>query len=710
MSSASDSAAFMADPKWASFIPPAPPQRSTRHLPSHEDCSPLSVEDVQSHLRAGGTLGGMKGYEERSGQIDMAGAVADAFNRGGHLMVEAGTGVGKSLAYLVPSVLWAWANDTPVVISTATRNLQGQLMGADIPRAALTLGENAPKLKAALLKGRTNYLCLKSVEDYFAAGFWTLPADEQAMLPAFIDWLHRTEDGDLDGYDGIDRSLLSRPGDECLGRRCPYASQCFVRKARQRAAEAHVIVANHSLVLAEAMSPGAGILPAYGRLVFDEAHNLEGVATEQLSSEFSLSIVEGAVRRLLRHHREASSRTAPVLRAASAFLSFLGAIMPKERDTLRYGAGRVYWEDTRRLSELQLAFERPLLELVNYLRDQSQSTNDGDKAMKLESSASAFLTIANEAAFVVEGADASFAYWVERTGEGGRRSRVRLVAAPLSVAHDMNKLFYDVKDSVVLFSATLRVGGDFRYMSRRLGFGAECGQSQKERFSCITAPSPFDYFRQSLALAADYLPDPSSDPLRYAETLARTLADLFVETRGRALALFTSYEMMKAVASFAHGLLEAAGIRLLVQGEGLSREALTRALRDEDELTAVFGAQSFWEGVDIAGDALSCVVVTRLPFAQVGDPMVEARGEKIEREGGSQFRDYALPEAVIRFRQGFGRLIRTKSDRGVVVVTDPRLVTKNYGAIFRKSVPATFHTVTGQDELINCVRDFLDAD
>jgi ATP-dependent DNA helicase DinG len=235
-------------------------------------------------------------------------------------------------------------------------------------------------------------------------------------------------------------------------------------------------------------------------------------------------------------------------------------------------------------------------------------------------------------------------------------------------------------------------------MARRLG----CA----ERFRMLTAESPFDYLRQALVLAPDCLPDPSSDAAAYSEALAALMKDLFGVTQGRALVLFTSYEMMNAVAAYARGVLAAGGIRLLVQGEGISRESMTRELREGGASTVLFGAQSFWEGVDVAGEALSCVVLARLPFAQVGDPIIEARSEKIAREGGSSFRDYALPEAVIKFRQGFGRLIRTKRDRGVVVVTDPRLVTKSYGAVFRKSIPASVHTVTDLSDLLSRISNF----
>lgn len=692
-------AEFIDDPDWAGFIPEMQGAAKSRHLPTHEDCARIDVESATLHLRKGGTLGTMPGYEERPGQIDMSGAIVRAFNEREHLMVEAGTGVGKSLAYLVPSILWSWTNDTPVVISTATRNLQSQLINSDIPKALQILGDDAAKFKVALLKGRGNYLCLRAVSEFFAAGFWTMSAEEQELMPAFIEWLRSTPDGDLDSYEGLPRNVLSCPGEECGGRRCPFYSKCFVYKARKAAAEAHLVIVNHALVLAEATAPGSGILPGYGRLVLDEAHNLESIATEYLSHEFSLPELNRIVRRLVRHHRAASEKAKEVTLAAGAFIRFLGKLLPPKGDVVRFKAGGLYWEDAAVLATLQSAFERPLIELVHYLHDFCDTTEDLNLVQKLSSAAGSLLAFANSAAFVVKGEKESHAYWIERMRAAHRaKPYVRLVAAPISVADDLHKLLYDPKDSVILCSATLRVGNDFRYMAKRLG----CA----ERFQMLTATSPFDYFRQALVLAPDCLPDPSANPAEYAGALAILMRDLFSVTHGRALVLFTSYEMMNAVAATAHRLLADAGITLLVQGEGLSRESMTRHLK-EDEGVVLFGAQSFWEGVDVAGEALSCVVLARLPFAQVGDPVIEARSEKIDREGGSSFRDYALPEAVIKFRQGFGRLVRTKSDRGVVVVTDPRLVTKNYGATFRKSIPASVHTVTEPDDLLERVASFF---
>lgn len=754
-------AAFIDDPDWSRFIPEMREGTRTRHLPTHEDCERVDVESAALHLTAGGTLGRMPGYEERPGQIDMLRAVLHVFNERKHLMIEAGTGVGKSLAYLVPSILWAWTNDTPVIISTATRNLQSQLLDSDIPRALEVLGDSAENFKVALLKGRGNYLCLRAVDEFFSAGFWTMSEEDKLIMPDFISFLKSTPDGDLDKYEGIPRTRLVCPGEECSGRRCPFYRKCFVYKARKNAAEAHLVVVNHALVMAEGASGGNGILPAYGRIVFDEAHNLESIATEYLQREFSVPAVARILNRLMRRGKGRHARSSGVLagverqlqkgvlagnpvsekvrrllqnapglmlkvmNAAEDFAAVAAGLLKvaDDRDICRYktdengvrsyslnGLFKPYESDKldeRLLVEAQGRFDAALAALVNMLFDLRDTLNDSapegefnyvaDSAVQAGGIAESLVSLANEANFVVRGDKPTHAYWAERHRHEKRASFVRLVAAPLSVAEDLKEMFYEVKDSVVFSSATLRVGNDFRYMAKRLG--------AEERFEVLTAASPFDYLRQALVLAPDCLPDPSIDLSSYAASLAALMKDLFTASRARALVLFTSYEMMNAVAAEAREELEAVGIELLVQGEGVSRESMTRRLKDSSR-TVLFGAQSFWEGVDVAGEALSCVVLARLPFAQVGEPIVEARAEKIEREGGSSFRDYSLPEAVIKFRQGFGRLIRGKTDRGVVVVTDPRIVTKNYGAVFRRSIPASVHTVSDLSELLTRVADF----
>ena len=757
-------AEFIDNPDWASFLPEVQEPSRRRRLPSHEDCSRLDVEAAAEHVAKGGTLGAMPGYEERPGQIAMLKAVARAFNAREHLMIEAGTGVGKSLAYLVPSILWAHVNDTPVVVATATRNLQSQLIDSDIPKALKVLGDGAADFKVALLKGRANYLCLRAVDELFAPGFWTMSAEDQKEMPRFIEWLKSTPDGDLDTYDGLQRGVLACSGEDCSGRRCRFHSRCFVRRARKAASAAHLVVANHALVLADAFAPGAEVLPPHGRLVLDEAHNLESGATDHLSSEFSVAALMRILSRLQRGGRGRKARPSGLLAsvdrqlrkgavadgaAASHIASLVmaaaaasmkavdaaeatcgilegllspagedqGPVRYKTADGVRYhslhGLFREYggeWSEEALLAA-RTRMESEIAGLVNVLHDLRDSLADAvpgnevnflsDLSAQADAVATGLVEFANEAEFVTAGERDSHAYWAERAPQPRRkRPALRLVAAPLSVAEELRESLYGPKDSVVLSSATLRVGNDFKYMTRRLG----C----QERFQALVAESPFDYFRQSLVVAPDCLPDPSANPSGYAEALASIMGSLFKVTRGRALVLFTSYEMMNAVASRARESLEAEGIELFVQGEGHSREAMTRALRRAGGTGVVlFGAQSFWEGVDVAGEALSCVVLARLPFAQVRDPIVEARAEMIERGGGSSFREYVLPEAVIRFRQGFGRLIRTKTDRGVVVVTDPRLMTKSYGATFRKSIPASVHAVTDMEEMTRRVKDFL---
>lgn len=764
----------MDDPNWWAFLPDVPQGGPKCRMPAHEDCSPLTVESVAGHLAQGGTLGTMAGYEARPGQLDMARAVTRAFNAREHLMVEAGTGVGKSLAYLVPSVQWSFLNDTPVVLSTATRNLQSQLISSDLPRAAQTLGPDAGRFRATLLKGRANYLCLRMLGEYMQGGYWTLSEDERVAFDRLVAWLHRTPDGDLDDLgDEQLRPRLSCPPEECAGRGCPFRGKCFIARARAQALRSHVVVVNHALVLAEATSPAGGILPPYGRLVFDEAHNLEDIATEFFSYELSrpglvrllgklarpsrarrgprrTRGVLGSVERLLQRGafrspavaeeaRELVTRAHTLIRFALEEGDALFAVLerlfaPAPRETIiryRTQGSRQYslhglftgytgaqWDEAA-LGEAATRFESALARLqgvlaglVQQLRkqeDEAGTSTFEDLAVQAETLAASFTDYLLEAKFVLKADDAARVYWAERRPANAKTHQpasIRLVAAPLSVGPQMERYFYKPKDSVVLCSATLRAGDKFDYMARKLG----TSRVAEDRVRALVAASPFDYLRQALVLAPDCLPDPSAAGASFVPALAPFLRDLFVATAGRGLVLFTAYDMMRAVAQEVRPLFDAAGLELIVQGEGVSREGMVAALKAATPRPVVlFGAQSFWEGVDVPGAALSCVVLARLPFPQVGEPIVEARCEQIKENGGTPFRDYMLPEALIRFRQGFGRLVRTKRDRGVVIVADSRIVTKNYGALFRRAIPASVHAVSSLPQVLARVSEFLEA-
>ena len=760
-----------------------------RTLPAHADCSPLPVERVAAHLMPGGTFARlMPGYESRAGQVEMLRAVVRAFNEGRHLVVEAGTGVGKSLAYLIPAAAWARLNDLPVVVSTNTRNLQSQLIEKDLPlvreavRAEFGPGESG-QLRVAVLKGRSNYLCLRQLAVLLENSQFELERPELRLFAEAVAWSVQTPDGDLDAFAGAghaDAAFLSKVaslGEECPGRACRYYRRCFLQKARARAAAAHVVIANHALVFADLQAAGS-TLPPHAQIVFDEAHNLEEAATRHLSVEVTQVRLSQMLRRLsrgkgkraggvlevLRNHLEKGAITADedVARAlrrqvrtvkaalddvqqaarrlferfavlsgpAGGTTRFrcaaegpvvmdaegLAAAEPKAcRSIYRDGAfaacgelldERAVASDRIALKEAVAEASKQLVSLAEALRlaSEGELALYGDQAANVEGAAATLRAFAMDVDFVLAAQDPEHVFWVEPAGRH-HAGLANLYAAPLKIAGALADLLYRHKSSVVFCSATLRVGGSFNYIGKRLGIDL----IEAEKVITCAAESPFNYLTQCAVLALTFLPEPSGKSGGgYVEQLSGLMLDVFTRTRGRAMGLFTSYEMMNQAARLLEEPLREAGIRLLVHGANGTRDQITRVFRSGGACV-LLGTHSFWEGVDVAGEALSCVVMARLPFAAVGDPIVEARSEQIDQSGGSSFREYALPQAVIRFRQGFGRLIRTRSDRGVVIVADPRIVTKPYGATFRKSLPCPVQNVTGRHALLERVEALFPA-
>lgn len=784
--------------RWSDSFPAEAGKNNARTLPTRADCTPLTPDRLAAFAAAGGALSRIiPGYEARPGQVAMIRAVASAINEGKHLLVEAGTGVGKSVGYLLPAIAWSMLNDTPVVVSTNTRNLQTQLIENDIPLIRAALGpERGAELRAVLLKGRSNYLCLRHFGVMLDQGFLNLDRAELRQFARVVAWAAQTNEGDLDafsggcGVDGAFTATLGSLGEECAGRSCRHFRRCFVRSVRERAARAHVVVANHALVFIDAGENGSA-LPPHHQLVFDEAHNLEAAATRHFSVEVTPNRLRILLRRIFAEHkgrttgileslrkqleqgvvgdrgerrrelrrlaREAKVSLTAVREAGATFFEALPEALPKERETarirgesmaqvvpataemceasapltpampivaseiLRDGTFRV-WEEAAGRAEVVAAVERLVgalrrtAGLLDSLAQALQTEMEGelglyaDQVTDVGGVALMLKALAGDTCFALAANDPGYVFWIERGRRPERATRGRSVsrtgelwAAPLSVGVALEEQIYRKKETVVFCSATLRVGNRFDFMARRLGIDLITAA----RLETCLAASPFDYTRQCEVLAAPFLPEPRSgaETVVYVEQLAGLMLELFVLLRGRSLVLFTSYQMMRQCADLLQQPLAEAGVRLLMQAKGVSRDQITRTFRDGGA-SVLFGAQSFWEGVDVVGEALSCVVIARLPFMAFGDPVVEARCEQIDAAGGSAFREFSVPTAVIRFRQGFGRLIRSTHDRGLVVIADPRIVTKGYGRRFVEGLPCPLYAAEGRDDLLARVAAF----
>jgi ATP-dependent DNA helicase DinG len=722
--------------------------RSDTRIPDPIVPEMVPVERVGDILGASGSVAETLGqYEHRPEQLAMAGRVMDAFNAGCHLMVEGGTGIGKSLAYLVPAVLWAVENAAPVVVSTNTKNLQRQLYDKDLPLLSRCMGVD---FSSALIKGRLNYLCLRKFLAALENADSEFSAAERRALAGVLVWVVGSESGDLSecpGWSGGRMRALgpgvTATGDECMGRGCRFARRCFLLRARARALQADLVVANHALVFAE-MGLDSPALPPYARIIFDEAHNLEEAATKHFSVELSLmrcwfefgrlwrrSATKdgvGVIPALLRQVRSGALSgdealtgrlsqlcwgVVDTVRRAEAVVpalfEALAALMGERAESRRLFAdnreGSV-WVDLDRAhaasSEAIEKVEKGIEELVDALRvcSDDQLPLHGEAVNDLSAQLSRLKELRLDAEFVLRADDEDFVFWVEPASQ--HQGGARAWGAPVHIGDRLATDLYEQKQSVVFVSATLSVDGSFGYLKKRIGLD----RYASDRLQEFNAGTPFDYVNQSMVLVPTFLPDPAEGTEAYTEQLSIMLSELFRRTRGRALTLFTSYDMLRKTTAAVREALGETGITVWAQGEDESRETLTERFTEDVE-SVLMGTHSFWEGVDAMGETLSCLVVARLPFSVYTDPVVAARSERIEKQGGSAFRDYSLPSAVIRFRQGFGRLIRHRQDRGVVIVSDKRMVTKGYGRKFQRSIPARTVAVDDSAALFAAVEEFL---
>jgi ATP-dependent DNA helicase DinG len=600
---------------------------------------------VDSVFSPGGALASvLRDFEPRQEQAVLADAVDLALATGEHLVAEAGTGTGKSLAYLIPAL----ESGQRVVVATATKALQEQLLLADVPLAAAALGR---PVDVAVLKGRQNYLCRRAVYGFELLGGSLFDAAADALaFERLRPWIDTTATGDRAELDfeppGAVWNELAVGSDRCVGRRCPFLGSCFSEGARARAGEADLVIANHALYFAHLglQDDGAGVLPEHDAVVFDEAHRLEESAAAWLGGRIGSASVARLARDVDRACRDAA-RLFPARamdRAERSVAALVSRVCPP--------AGR------RRVREPPAG---ELLALSGALADLADAlAGEGEE---LDALARRAQGLAGEAKACLEVEDLERVVWAEPGV---------LAWAPIDVSGPLRELLWQEGPTAVLVSATLTTPGGFGFVRGRLGL---------DRAREVLLDSPFDHREQTLLYLPRHLPEPRSEPY---DEIAEEVAALCRASRGRALVLTSSYRALEALAERLRGRIP---YPLHVQGEA-PRERLLERFRDEVS-SVLLATGTFWQGVDVRGESLSLLVIDKLPFGAPGDPLVEARCERIAAEGGDPFFSYSLPAAVLQLRQGVGRLIRSHADRGVVAVLDPRVRTKAYGRAFLAALP-----------------------
>lgn len=612
----------------------------------------------------------------------MAVAIARRFEQGGILLVEAGTGTGKTLSYLVPALLCGQR----VLISTGTKNLQEQIVSKDLPILREALGR---EVAVTCMKGRGNYLCLHRFDQLTndPVAQLAVPTEDLAVLD---EWARSTETGDRAEVVDLPEELpywrsIAATAETCLGLPCPRHADCFVTRMRQQAAGSDLVVVNHHLLCADAaVRQGAygEVIPECAFAVIDEAHQLEEVATSYFGISVSTTRLEALVRDTDRVARggvrlpevaTSLGRTAMHLKAAS--MSFFAALDQVEAPR---AAGSLGSEQRARVTSDSLADAHETgSELVDALETLERTAlAAASTSPDVENVGRRAAECRDQLMFLLRASDPDYVYFVER-----RSHSLALRAAPIDVSGILREVLFDRMQATVLTSATLSVGDSFEYMRRRLGI-------RDAEQLCL--PSEYDHARQAILYLPDGMPDPRAPG--FAAAVASQVVEILKRTAGRAFVLFTSHAMLRAVQPVVEAELP---YPVLVQGEA-PRSALLQQFRDITH-SVLLATSSFWQGVDVVGESLSCVIVDRLPFASPGDPITAARIEAVAAGGGDPFSEFQLPLAVLTLRQGLGRLIRHRRDRGVLAVLDPRLRTRSYGARFLDALPPAPRTSSLED-------------
>ena len=641
------------------------------------------VDRVRTIFAEGGLLSKAKNFEYRPQQQEMAVAVAEALEEERHLVVEAGTGVGKSLAYLVPAILFALERKKKAVVSTHTINLQEQLLYKDIPILQKIL---PVEFDAALMKGRQNFLCPRRLERALQQAKELFTGPETNELQQIAEWAGRTQDGSISDLTfEPDPKVWAQVCSEahiCTRKTCGRDSKCFFHKARKRFEAADVVVLNHMLLFTLLGSPDeqeereSGFLFPNDFIIFDEAHTLEQVASRHIGIGVSQYGLRSAVQRLYNSRTKKGlftvTRDAPGVVLAAELVDDVDKFFTQLEQRCDFRKGREF--RVRAVDFAPDTITARLISLQGRISEVVRKNDDELLKAELQEMGRRIRDARIGIATFLEQSASQHVYWVERTGKTAQY--LSLNAAPIDIAPVLRRMLFRENCSCVMASATLAVGRpDMSYFRERTG--ATDAQP-------VQLGSPFNFQKQMKVFIVQKMPDPR-DP-GCDEAMAHWIGHFVEQTDGRAFVLFTSYRGMQQIATRMEKFFAERNLNLLVQGSGLPRGRLLEQFKSTPR-SVLFGTDSFWMGVDVPGDALSNVIITRLPFAVPDHPLIEAKLELITERGGDAFTEYSLPEAILKFRQGVGRLIRTKTDRGVIVVLDNRIVTKPYGRSFLRALP-----------------------
>lgn len=695
----------------------------------------LDTENLVSYISNNGSMSLLsKNFEERPVQIALLRKISQAFNKNAIAAFEAGTGVGKSYAYLIPSMVWALQNNERVVISTGTINLQQQLAEKDVPSAKKIIGK---EIKSILLKGRQNYVCKRRLEN--VASEKDLFTEDVEVFDKLYEWAKTSPSGSRSDLSfNPSESIWSKinsESDACMGMKCPYFEHCFVMKVRKDAADANILIVNHHLLFAdiESRMNGAGyedaaVLPPYKRIIFDEAHGIETAATSFFSESITRFKIIKQLSLLYRQRKNSMAgfiftlqtiskspdTTAEIVASINKIKAHISNLEIAALDIMAQTHTLRLFEETKNsfapVLSLLMTLGNTIMETVGLVREIMEEIDDDDKNCNAFWETKSILRRLEASAKVCKdfsdwSEKPNTVYWIQKYrlptefAKDNNPLYVTFTETPLDIAPLMNSGVFEPMESVICTSATLEIGHNFNYWMRRTGIS----YVEKERLMNEAFASPFPYEKNVLFAVPSDIPLP--DNMDFQSYVNKAVVSLVKAASGRTLVLFTSYETLKNTYSATRQLFNSENFTLYKQGDD-DRFRLLDSFKN-DNSSVLYATDSFWQGIDVPGNSLSQVIIVKLPFSVPNDPVFAARSEAVEKRGGSAFMELSLPEAVIKFRQGFGRLVRRSDDKGAVVVLDRRIIEKKYGKLFTESIPETKKMYAPLSEIASSIANFI---